>query len=146
MKRKSNACFALVLAVSLNLFGSGCINPAPSDGDLEYKSEYSVLQFYEYEFRSKDHAVAYVLHKNALNSGLDVVGFPVAGRDVGYVWIVAKTNKDGMILQIPERAEFLVDEGALVALKKEINFSPSVLKVLESKAKEPLNNSPGERQ
>lgn len=134
MKRKFLACFASFLAAFLTLFGASCTNSAPSDGELANKSEYSVLQFYEYEFRNKDHAIAYVLHKNALDSGLDVVGFPITGRDVGYVWIVARANKDGMIFQIPERTDFLVDEAALVALRKEINFSPAVLKFLESKA------------
>jgi hypothetical protein len=38
-----------------------------------------------------------------------------------------------MIFQIPERMDFLVDEATLVALRKEINFSPAVLKLLESK-------------
>lgn len=49
------------------------------------------------------------------------------------MWIVARTNKDGMIFQIPERMDFLVDEATLVALRKEVNFSPAVLKFLESK-------------
>jgi hypothetical protein len=133
MKRKSVPCFVLVTAVSLALFLTSCMNSESSDGELEKKSEYSVLQFYEYEFRNKDHSVAYTLQKNALNSGFDVIGFPITGRDVGYVWIAARANKDGVILQIPKQTEFLVDEATLVELRKKNNFSPVVLKFLESK-------------
>lgn len=102
----------------------GCDKVAPNN-DLVNKSEYSVLQHYEYELRNTQHDKTYMAFNNALGTKLTVLAFPIKNKPTGYVVILANSKSTPTVKTMTE-SEFLVTKEAYIALKKELNLSNEV--------------------
>lgn len=122
-------CFFIIIFIFC--FIAGCTGSSSSDDEIESKSEYSALQFYEYEFRDKNNTQPYILYRNALKLDIDIVGFPIKGKSAGYVWLVVKAKNEESVLILPKSTDFVVSDAALEELKKSVRFSPTVLKFIE---------------
>lgn len=89
------------------------------------KSEYSVLQYYEYEYRETQHDKPYMVFKRALNSDFTVVAFPLKDKPTGYVAILA--HADGIPkVKVTTEADFVVTKDAYAAVKAEALLSKEV--------------------
>lgn len=124
-------CFSLIVLVSCCVVG--CVESSSSSDEIESKSEYSILQFYEYKFRGVGNAEPYILYRDVRKSGVDVVGFPVKDKVVGYVWLIVEAKNRNSVLVIPESTDFVVTDATLEELKKDVSFSPAVLKFIEDR-------------
>ena len=110
---------------------SGCEKTA-MNADLSNKSEYSVLQYYEYELRDSEHSKEYLVFKNALNTKFTVLAFPIKGKSTGYVAVLANSEGVPEVKTMPQ-AEFLVTEKAYIAVKKEVAFSTEIDKFIAAR-------------
>lgn len=102
------------------------------DGDsneLLAKEEYSILQYYEYEYRDKENSMRPIVVGKALNTRFGVIGLPVAGSIKGYVWFIGNSSSN-LIAQLPAEANFYVDETILKVISEIPWMSNSLKKYL----------------
>lgn len=109
----------------------GCKKGASQDNELASKNEYSVLQSYEYKYREESNATPYIIEKNALSSGADVIGLPVKGRTEGYVWLIASPNSTSSVLVLPADTSFEVNSSTLQSLEKSVTMSPATVGLIK---------------
>ncbi|SFQ34798.1 hypothetical protein [Variovorax sp. 770b2] len=86
--------------------------------DLSNKTEYSVLQYYEYELRNSEHNKEYLVFNNALSTKFTVLAFPIKGKSIGYVAVLVNSEGTPETKVVPQ-ADFVVTEKAYIAVKKE---------------------------
>lgn len=87
------------------------------------KTEYSILQSYEYEYREARNDTPYMVLRHA--SGAAVVAFPVRKKSQGYVMILAKSEGKPEVKAVPN-ADFIVAQAVYMAVKEEISLSAEV--------------------
>lgn len=80
------------LILILMVMIGGCDMQDKND-EIANKSEYSVLQSYEYNYREAKIDKQYMIFKRALNTGATVVAFPIKNKSHGYVVILDKFKK-----------------------------------------------------
>ena len=119
-------CVACVFALTLVLVDAGCGNGSDSGGELDAKSEYSVLQNFEFDYRATKQERSFFVIRNALSSGYDVIGLPRANSERGYVWVIANPSSMPAVKQIPSEAGFSIDLKTLVAIEKLVRLNPTV--------------------
>lgn len=115
--------FQKLLLVTLLLFG-GC-GLSSVNNEAVNKSEYSVLQYYEYEYREAKHDKPYMVFKRALNTELTVLAFPIKEKPVGYVVMLARAEGVPKI-KIMTEVDFTVTKEAYAAVKAETALSKEV--------------------
>lgn len=114
--------FPLVLAFA----GTGCGGKPDAGGELNTKSEYSVLQSFEFDYRQRTHALPYVIGKNALSSGYDVIGLPRTDGERGYVWLIANPSGAPAIKQMPSGVDFSISSDTLAVIEKSAQLDSEV--------------------
>ena len=112
-----------LLLVALPLFG-GC-DLSSMNNEAVNKSEYSVLQYYGYEYREAKHDKPYMVFQRALNTELTVLAFPIKDKPVGYVVMLARADGVPKIKAMPE-VDFEVTRDAYAAVKTETALSKEV--------------------
>ena len=115
---------AFLLALALMTLVGGC-DADSANGELSDKSEYSVLQRYEYEYREVKQDLPFMIFKHALKTNLTVLAFPVRDKPVGYVVIIARSNGVSKVKAM-DGVEFKVSKLAYAAVKSEADISPEV--------------------
>lgn len=124
---KSLLLFAIVLMVG------ACHSDNAQPTELETKSAYSVLQSYELKWRNAPNSPGIVIAPSALGTRFDIVGFPISGRERGYVWVVlnpANPNDSRQFVRVPANVRFAVASADLRKIDQEIDLSPQARKVL----------------
>jgi hypothetical protein len=107
------------------LLGSGC-DMQVINNDSVNKFEYSILQAYEYEYRDmRNDGAPYLIIKNALQTDMTVVAFPIKGKKTGYVFMLAQARGFPKGKFLPEVA-FTVTKSMLEDLKTIIPISKEV--------------------
>jgi hypothetical protein len=94
-----------------------------NSGELDSKSQYSVLQAYEFDYRGKEHSQPVIAVPGALGTKYDVIGFPKKSGSVGYVWFIANGSPRQPVMRMPSDGQFLVDRSALDAARKVVRVS-----------------------
>ncbi|MEE7545957.1 hypothetical protein HF319_01885 [Xanthomonas sp. Kuri4-1] len=117
-----NIPVVLVLALAL----AGCLSETNAGRELEAKSEYSVLQSFEFDYRERKQERNYIIEKNALSSGYDLIGLPKANVDHGYVWLIANPSSEPAIKKMPSDDVFSVNKDALAAIKQSVQLPPAM--------------------
>lgn len=115
--------FKKLLLVALPLFG-GCDFSAMNNEAVN-KSEYSVLEYYAYEYREAKHDKPYMVFQRALNTELTVLAFPIKDKPVGYVVILASAEGVPKVKAMTE-VDFEVTKDAYAAVKAETVLSTEV--------------------
>ena len=115
--------FKKLLLVAFPLFG-GC-DLSSMNNDAVNKSEYSVLQHYEYEYREAKHDKPYMVFQRALNTELTVLAFPIKDKPVGYVVMLARAEGVPKVKAMAE-VDFEVTKDAYAAVKAETVLSKEV--------------------
>lgn len=95
------------------------------NNELLDKNEYSILQFFAYEYQSKNNNNKYIIDANALNSGIDVIALPILGKSEGYVVIIAK-SKNGTQVKIMPNVDFNLSHETFKKIQTTVILSPSV--------------------
>jgi hypothetical protein len=115
--------FKKILLVALPLF-EGC-GLSSVNNEAVNKSEYSVLQYYEHEYREAKHDKPYMVFRRALNTELTVVAFPIKENPVGYVVILARAVGVPKIKVMTE-VDFTVTKDTYESVKAETALSQEV--------------------
>lgn len=116
------------------LSGILCSNCVSSEqNELDTKSEYSVLQYYEFEYRNHPNSKKLIIKKSALNTKYNVFGLPKANSKKGYVWIIANPDSDTQVKVMPSDITFLMNDKTMLILEKKIVLAPDVNKFLSKK-------------
>ncbi|WP_156362558.1 hypothetical protein [Xylophilus sp. Leaf220] len=115
------------------IFIVGC-DVASIENEAINKSEYSLLQYYAYEFQQAKHDRPYMIFKKALNTDINVIAFPAANKNNGYVAIIAKSAGYPRVKILPEE-EFIINKKSYEELKSEISISREVNFFIQSKIK-----------
>jgi hypothetical protein len=115
--------FKTLLLLILPLLG-GC-DLSLMNNEAVNKSEYSVLQYYAYEYREAKHDKPYMIFKHALKTELTVLAFPIKDKPVGYVVILARAEGVPKVKVITE-VDFEVTKDAYAAVKAETVLSKEV--------------------
>jgi len=89
------------------------------------KTEYSILEHYEYEFRNSEQEKPYMFFEHALGSKYTVVAFPIKHRVKGYVVILAQAEGVPKV-KVLSKVEFKVTKEAYTSLKREVHLSKEV--------------------
>jgi hypothetical protein len=89
------------------------------------KSEYSILQSYEYEYRDVKNDKPYMVFKNALKTDLTVVAFPIKDKPKGYVVILARAEGSPKVKYMPD-VDFVVTQNTLTEIQAAITLSKEV--------------------
>ena len=108
----------------LLMFVIGC-DLSETGNDSRSKTEYSILQSYEYKCRDLSNDRPYLIYEQALNSELTVLAFPIANKSKGYVVMIADAKADPKLKSMPD-ADFIVGLNTLVEVKKKIAISREV--------------------
>lgn len=125
--RTSPRFVGLTLAFALALPLTACQDDdSPGANELASKTEYSVLQSYEYRNRDRAQSQPYMVIKNGLGSEFDVLGLPRKDRERGYVWFIANPSGAPLIKQMPGNVEFVVNKDSLAAIEAAARLSPDV--------------------
>ena len=95
------------------------------EDEASNKSEYSVLQAYEHQYREIRNDKTYIVFKQALNTELTVVAFPRKDKLHGYVVILAKAKGSPAVKVMPE-TDFLVTQDAYAAVRADASLSKEV--------------------
>ena len=93
--------------------------------ELMDQQEYSILQSFEYKYRSKNNNEKYIINMNALNSGVDVIALPIMGKTEGYVVIIAQ-SKSGTQIKVMPNDDFNLSHETLKKIQKTVALSSSV--------------------
>lgn len=128
MMRKIPFVFALASVLA------GCGGETDAGKELETKSEYSVLQGFEFDYRQRKQEQPYVIEKNALSSGYNLIGLPKADSENGYVWLIANPSSEPAIKQIPSNVDFSISKDALAAIEQSVQLTPAVQSYLVAHA------------
>jgi hypothetical protein len=111
----------LVKYLLVVLFLAGC--DVETKGNIvENKSEYSVLQAYEYQYRGTTNDKSYMIFKRALDTEFTVVAFPRKDSSQGYVMMLANDEETAAVKLIPQ-TDFLVTQEVFAKVKSEILLS-----------------------
>ena len=89
------------------------------------QQEYSILQSFEYKYRSKNNNEKYIINRNALNSEVDVIALPIMGKTEGYVVIIAQ-SKSGTQIKVMPNVDFNLSHETLKKIQTTIALSSSV--------------------
>jgi hypothetical protein len=95
------------------------------DTDLSSKSEYSILQSFEYEYSDFGHDENFILVHNALGTGHNILAFPISQAEKGYVVMLTDADSKPKDKRIPEKG-FTVNMDVLNKVKKLTNLSTEV--------------------
>lgn len=112
-----------ILAVVL-LITSGCDMQAIKNESTN-KTEYSILESYEYEYREIENDVPYTIVKNALKTNATVLAFPIRGKAQGYVVMLAEAEGVPKDKALPE-TDFVVTQSAFTEVKAATGLSKEV--------------------
>jgi hypothetical protein len=112
------------LILILMIMIGGC-DMQDKNNEIANKSEYSVLQSYEYEYRKAKNDRPYMVFKRALNTGVTVVAFPIKNKSHGYVVILANSKNPPSVKYIPN-VDFVVTQDAYLAVKSQASLSREV--------------------
>lgn len=124
--------FKTLMLVALPLFGGCDLNSM--NNEAVNKTEYSVLQYFEHEYRDAKHDKPYMVFKRALNTELTVLAFPVSDKPVGYVVMLARAK--GMPkIKVMTDVEFTVTKDAYTALKAETALSNEVAQFIAARVR-----------
>jgi len=93
--------------------------------ELMDQQEYSILQSFEYKYRSKNNNEKYIINRNALNSEVDVIALPIMGKTEGYVVIIAQ-SKSGTQIKVMPNVDFNLSHETLKKIQTTIALSSSV--------------------
>lgn len=124
--------FRKVLLVALPLFG-GC-DFSSMNNDAANKSEYSVLQYYAYEYQDAKQDKPYMVFQRALNTELTVLAFPIKDKPVGYVVMLARAEGVPKVKSMTE-VDFKVTKDAYAAVKAEASMSKEVDQFIASRVR-----------
>jgi hypothetical protein len=120
----------LEVLVLLPFIVNGC-NKQEMRNEFSDKSEYSILQSYEYEYREIKNDKPYMIFKHALKTNATVVAFPIMNMPKGYVVILAQAEGSVKVKSMPN-AEFLVTQSIFEEVKLNANLSKDVEKYIEA--------------
>lgn len=112
-----------ILPIALLLL-EGCDLNSLSNDALN-KSEYSVLQHYESEYREAKQEKPYMVFQRALNTELTVLAFPIKDKSTGYVVVLAQAEGVPKVKAMPE-VDFDVSKDTYAAAKAETALSHEV--------------------
>lgn len=107
---KLNQLLAFVLFIV-----SGC-DIQGMNNEFANKTEYSILQSYEYEYRDVKNDEPYMVLKNALQTDKTVLAFPIRGKATGYVVMLAQAEGIPKDKAMPE-TDFVVTQRAFTEIK-----------------------------
>ena len=96
------------------------------------KSEYSVVQGFEYKYRESDHDTDYKIFKNAMGGKEPVILLPIKGQATGYVVILARSEAPPLVKTLPQNINFTLTRDTLLRIKSEISISKEVEQFLVS--------------
>ena len=101
------------------------------NNELMNKSEYSILQSYEYNYREAINDTPYLVFKHALKTDSTVVAFPIKGKKKGYVVLIADSKGKPKIKAMPD-VDFVVTQSAYNTVKGEVSLSDDVDNFIKS--------------
>ena len=107
----------VVIGIGLYKYGSS--------GESTDATEFSVLQSLEYDYRTKNHDLPFIVFKKALGTNSTVVAFPISNEPQGYVVILAQAEGKENVKSMPS-ADFKVTSSSYAAVKSQVNFSKEV--------------------
>ncbi len=96
------------------------------------KSDYSILQSYEYDYRNANNDESYMIFHHALGTNRTVVAFPIKNKNVGYVVIIANPIVSTTVKYMPE-SDFIVTENVFQKVKSQVSFSKETEKFISAK-------------
>ena len=112
--------FVFIVLVLIN----GCNAQAKND-EMSNKTEYSILQSYEYDYREAKNDIPYMIFKKALNTDATVIAFPIKNVQKGYVVILAK-SKGTQAVKVMPNTDFVVTQEAYTEVRKQVDLSEDV--------------------
>lgn len=98
------------------------------------KAEYSVLQYYELEYREVNHIKPYIIFRRALDTDLTVLAFPVKNRPTGYVVILAQAEGMPKVKAMTD-VDFEVTKDVYASVKMEVALSTEVDQFIAARVK-----------
>lgn len=113
----------------LMLLVVGACDPQEMENDFTNKSEYSILQSYEYEYREVKNDKPYMVFKNALKTNATIVAFPIKNKPKGYVVILAQAKSSPKVKFMPD-TDFIVSQKIIEEVKAETPLSKEVEKFI----------------
>lgn len=113
----------ILLLVALTLL-AGCDIEAMNNEAIN-KTEYSVLQHYEYEYREAKHDKPYMIFQHALNTKLTVLAFPIKDKSMGYVVMLARAEGVSKVKVLAD-VDFEVTRDSYAAVKTNATLSAEV--------------------
>jgi hypothetical protein len=102
------------------------------ENELSNKSEYSILQKYEFDLRETDNSVGHKIVNDALGSGRQLIALPLKNRSSGYVVLLSDSRIDGVRMTIPQD-EFIVTRDTLIDIRHKTRLSRNVDDFLSSR-------------
>jgi len=103
---------------------SGC-GMQDMGNEFANKTEYSILQSYEYEYREVKNDKPYMIFKNALKTDFTVVAFPIRDKPKGYVVLLAQTEGSPKVKFSPD-VDFVVTQSTFAEVKATTPLSKEV--------------------
>lgn len=97
--------------------------------EITNKSDYSILQSYEYDYRGANNDKPYMVFDHALGTNRTVVAFPIKNKHVGYVIIIANPTVSSTVKYMPE-ADFVVTQDVFQTVKSQVSFSEGTEKFI----------------
>lgn len=104
---------------------SGCDVISGMVSESHNLSEYSILQSYAHRCIDLENSAQYVIVDHALKFKHAVIGFPIRGKETGYVVMLAQAEGDPKTKSLPE-VDFVVTESAFEAVKARTKLSPEI--------------------
>ena len=95
------------------------------------KSEWSILQHYEYTYRDKSNSEPYLLFNTALGSKYNVIGFPTLKKNTGFVFILANTAGKPYIKAMRQES-FVVTAAVLKEVQEKVAIREDVKEFISS--------------
>lgn len=117
---KLNQLWAFVL-----LIVSGC-DIQGMNNEFANKTEYSILEACESEYRDVKNDEPYMVLKNALQTDKTVLAFPIRGKETGYVVMLAQAEGIPKDKAMPE-TDFVVTQRAFTEIKATTPLSKEIV-------------------
>ena len=106
------------------IFVGGCDNQE-IENEFSNKTEFSILEHYEYIYRNADQNKPFMIFEHAMNSDYTVVAFPIKDKSKGYVVLLAKAEGEPKI-KVLLNVNFVVTQEAYTAVNRKVSLSKEV--------------------
>jgi hypothetical protein len=101
----------------------GCDETAANDSRA--KTEYSILQSYEFDLRNTPNTERYLIFRLNGPGNYEVIALPLQGQPIGYVVILARSLSDPKIKFMPERL-FVLSLSSYTEIKNIVSMSSEI--------------------